>query len=239
MPKFNVILLFLVLSRIHVAGQPSTLKKDCEAINQINTAITNGTLSKSAAAKQFKTLIKRVKAECHFVAKTPWTFPLASYDYKAIGGTNGSGYSAVGYHYLDGNEHSAHPAHDIFIHDTDQNSLDDRTQKPVDVLAVTNGVVIACENQWQTGSSLRGGKYIWLYHPQLNIVTYYAHNSTILVTPGDVVKQGQKIAEAGRTGFNAYKKRSPTHLHFSAFKLAGDMPMPYNPYTVLTQAKSE
>jgi len=101
---------------------------------------------------------------------------------------------------------------------------------------VDNGIVIACTNEWEPASSLRGGKFIWIYHPAQNIITYYAHNQAIFVKPGDEVKQGQKIAEVGRTGYNAYKKRSPTHLHFSAFQIIDGLPVPYNCYLQLKTA---
>ena len=167
---------------------------------------------------------------------TTWLFPLQGYNYKAIGGTNGNGYSDKGYHFLDGNKHLAHPAHDIFIKDKNQDGLDDHTNQAVNVLAINNGIVVACTNEWDNASSLRGGRYIWIYNRSLGIITYYAHNREIFVKPGDVVKQGQKIAEVGRTGYNAYKKRSPTHLHFSAYNMVDGLPVPFNPYKQLTKA---
>ena len=116
------------------------------------------------------------------------------------------------------------------------------------------GVVIACSNEWWPTSNLRGGKYIWIYHYNTfsgnaqgftkaentsgPIITYYAHNNTIFVKPGDLVVPGQKMAEVGRTGYNAYKKRSPTHLHFSAFRLVEGVPVPFNPYSQLKAAKT-
>ena len=39
---------------------------------------------------------------------------------------------------------------------------------------------------------------------------------------GDIVKSGDIIATVGRTGLNAYKKRSPTHLHMMQLSLAKD-----------------
>lgn len=164
-----------------------------------------------------------------------WQFPLQGYGYRAIGGTNGNGYNAKGFNYLDGNKHTAHPAHDIFIADKDQDDMDDRTSKPVNVLTAADGVVVACAQDWEPGSTLKGGKFIWMYHPAKNIFTYYAHNRAIFVKPGDYVKRGTRIAEVGRTGLNAYKKRSPTHLHFSAFKL-DNIPVPFNPYANLKAA---
>jgi hypothetical protein len=225
-------LVFFILS-----ASAQDYKTVCNKINEINTAILNGSVKRSDAAKQFKALINQLKQNRHVPEVLgEWVFPLRGYNYHAIGG-NGSGYSDKGYHYLDGNKHAAHPAHDIFINDKNQDCIDDHTHKAVDVLAVDYGIVIACSNLWDSNSSLRGGKYIWIYDDYGNIV-YYAHNQAIFVKPGDTVKPGQKIAEVGRTGFNAFKKRSPTHLHFSAFRLVDDLPVPYNPYSQLKKAKT-
>lgn len=205
----------------------------CDQLNNLNTFILLGSIKKAEASRQFNMLITQLKNIVPADNTSSWIFPLQGCNYHAIGGTNGNGYSDKGYHYLDGNKHAAHPAHDIFISDRNQDCIDDKTHQPVNVVAVTDGVVIACVNEWDTASALRGGRYIWIFHPQLNIITYYAHNRAIFVKPGDMVKQGQKIAEVGRTGYNAYKKRSPTHLHFSSFHLIKGLPVPYNCYMQL------
>lgn len=232
---FKYCTLFLLLLILKSSAQD--IRSVCIRINKLNNEILNGSIKKAQAAASFKALMVELQSYTSKSQNSTWVFPLQGYNYHAIGGTNGNGYSDKGYHYLDGNKHAAHPAHDIFIIDKNQDCLDDRTHLPVPVLAVSDGIVIACSNEWNAGSSLRGGKFIWLYHPAQNIFTYYAHNREILVAPGDMVKQGQKIAEVGRTGFNAYKKRSPTHLHFSAFYIINGLPVPYNPYYQLTKAK--
>lgn len=230
-----VLLVGMLIIMIGVHAQD--YKTICNHINELNTAVLNASIKKPDAAKQFKLLIGQLRQNRHVPeALDNWVFPLRGYNYHAIGG-NGSGYYDKGYNYLDGNKHAAHPAHDIFINDKNQDCIDDKTGKTVDVVSVDYGIVIACSDTWQPNSSLRGGKYIWIYDNYGNI-TYYAHNNTIFVKPGDEVKSGQKIAEVGRTGYNAYKKRSPTHLHFSAFRLVDDMPVPFNPYRQLKQAKT-
>jgi hypothetical protein len=236
MPKASLLLFFLLFNSLCVTAQSARLKYYCNQLNRLNTQVCNGAVTKKSAVKDFQTLIQKIKKESKFISNNNWVFPLAGYNANAIGGYKGDGYNDKGYNYLDGNKHTAHPAHDIFIKDQDQDYLDDGTKKPVDVVAVTDGVVLACTNAWTANSSLRGGKYIWLYHPQLHIITYYAHNRNVFVVPGNVVKQGQKIAEVGRTGFNASKQRSPTHLHFSAFKFVNWLPVPFNPYLNLTKA---
>jgi murein DD-endopeptidase MepM/ murein hydrolase activator NlpD len=238
--RITILIAFILfLSKGLFAQDESSNRALCNRLNDLNTAILNGSIKKADAAKQFKLLILQFSDSAPISDNLSWVFPLKGYNYHAIGGTNGNGYSDKGYHYLDGNKHAAHPAHDIFIRDKNQDGIDDKMHQPVNVLAVEDGVVIACTNEWEPTSNLRGGKYIWIYHPQSKIFTYYAHNRAIFVKPGDMVKQGQKIAEVGRTGFNAYPKRSPTHLHFSAFHLINGLPVPYNPYLQLTKAESK
>lgn len=239
MRKIILLISFLFVSVITFAQDTSAFTK----FNDFNNLVLKGGVKKPEAQKQFKSLLKHVSFREMIrneiiPLKTFWVFPLKGYKSSAIGGTHGNGYFDKGYRYLDGNKHGAHPAHDIFINDKDQDCIDDHTGKPVDVIAVDNGWVIACTNQWEPSSDMRGGKFIWIYHPATKVFTYYAHNNSIFVRPGIYVKQGQKIAEVGRTGYNAYKKRSPTHLHFSAFKLVDGIPVPYNPYEQLKQAKT-
>jgi len=228
-------ILIIIFLSISVPSFSQDVLSVCIKINALNTAVINGTVKKPEAAKQFKQLIAGLENTLPAPHNYHWIFPLQGYNFHAIGGTNGNGYSDKGYNYLDGNKHLAHPAHDIFIRDKNQDGIDDLTQQPVNVLAVDDGIVIACSNDWEPASNLRGGKYIWIYH-QDGTITYYTHYHAIFVKPGDSVKQGQKIAEVGRTGYNAYKKRSPTHLHFSAFHLINGLPVPYNCYAQLKTA---
>jgi hypothetical protein len=93
---------------------------------------------------------------------------------------------------------------------------------------MSSGLVLAIETAWKPGSDYRGGNWIWVYDPTLHGLFYYAHNSEVHVVPGQWVQAGQKLAEMGRTGFNAYKTRSPTHLH---------LPQPLNTYEWLLTAK--
>ncbi|MEB0263400.1 MULTISPECIES: M23 family metallopeptidase [unclassified Mucilaginibacter] len=226
------LLLLLAITFITHFAFSQDITSTCQKINELNNRVLNSTIKRADAAKQFKTLLAKIKGNAA-PGNPTWVFPLAGYKSSAIGGTNGNGYSDKGYNYLDGNKHSAHPAHDIFIKDVNQDGMDDSTLKPVDVLAVADGIVVACTNNWEPTSTLRGGKFIWIYHPASGIFSYYAHNRAIFVKPGDELKAGDKIAEVGRTGLNAYKKRSPTHLHFSAFKIVRGLPVPFNPYQQL------
>ncbi len=163
-------------------------------------------------------------------------FPLMGFDFRAVGG-RGSGYIPRGYDLFDQAKKGSHPAHDIFMKDRNQDSRDDRTDDYVAVLSTTNGVVIATENGWQTGSEYRGGNYIWIYDTTNGGLWYYAHQREIYVKIGQAVRAGQKIALVGRTGFNAAMPRSDTHLHMTYLRIDEDgNPFPVNTYGWLKQA---
>jgi len=214
----------------------------CVEFDELNTKVRDGEISKKDAIEEIKKLVPKIRkyffdnggVEYQY---QKWVFPVKGYGPSAIGGTNGSGYNASGYDYFDGNRHGGHPAHDIFINDRNQDDLDDNTGEPVDVLSMSSGVVVALEKDWDTKSNLRGGKYIWIYDTSIDALFYYAHNRKVVVNVGDIVKPGDKIAEVGRSGLNAYKKRSPTHLHFSLMPVNDGVVKPDNPYEDLINAK--
>ena len=167
-----------------------------------------------------------------------FSFPLRGYTTNALGGTHGEGYRSSGFDLFDYAVRGSHPAQDIFIVDRNQNTLDDRTSQPVDILAMSSGVVLSIETGWQPGSDYRGGNWVWVYDPNLHGLFYYAHNREVDVLPGQWVQAGQKLAEMGRTGFNAYKTRSPTHLHLMYLQIQPDgLPLPLNTYEWLLTAR--
>ena len=246
--SFLLVLLSVLLHLVNNNPQIKTRKAEpidlCHAFNELNTKIRDGAIDKKTAAATVKELLSKIKPLYYSkggknFAKAEWIFPLQVYTAKAIGGTNGNGYIASRYNYFDGNKHSGHPAYDIFIHDKNQDGIDDVTKKPVNVVSVTGGLVIAIENTWDSTSQLRGGKYILIYDPSTGIFTYYAHNNILLVNLGDLVKPGDIIATVGRTGYNAFKKRSPTHLHVMQLKLDGNYyPAPLQFYPDLVKMKT-
>jgi hypothetical protein len=244
---YLVTLLFLPTMLIgyrpaEAGGANDKLVSLCNDFNVLNTSIRDSKINRAQAKEQFRKLTELIIGEYYasgarsYTVKE-WVFPLKGYGYKAIGGVKGNGYQKGGYNYFDGNKHTGHPSQDIFIRDIQQVSLDDSTKKPVSVLSVTGGVVVAAENSWETTSRLRGGKYIWVLDPASNALVYYAHNNKIFVEVGDIIKPGDVIAEVGRTGLNAYKKRSPTHLHLTYLQLTDGLPRPKNIYKELLASK--
>ena len=162
------------------------------------------------------------------------TFPLQGYTVKDVGGKNGEGYKPEGYRFLDGNKHRGHPAQDIFVRDRDQDGIDDLRAKPVEVLALAEGIVLSTFSDWKKtdpSRELRGGNYVWIYHPALKAFSYSAHLEKVFVRPGDRVQGGIGIATLGRTGKNASLSRSPTHLHLMILS-AGSME-PLDPFPLL------
>lgn len=220
----------------------SAICRGATRYNHINTLIRDGKISRQLAQSEVKRLLAEVRDEYYRLVGMDlpaerWVFPLSGYDSRAIGGGRTKGYIGRGYDFFDGNAHGGHPAFDIFIHDRDQDSRDDRTGKEVQVLSLTRGIVVALEREWTPGSPLRGGKYIWVYDPDKDMLIYYAHNAELLVVLGEIVSPGDPLATVGRTGFNAAQRRSPTHLHLSVLKVHDGRPQPVNVYHELVRAR--
>lgn len=169
--------------------------------------------------------------------KRDWYFPVSGYDIRAITGGKRHGYFSRGYDFYAGNRHGGHPSLDIFIRDRDRDSRDDRTGEPVAVLSMTAGVVVATEEQWEEGSILRGGRYLWVYDPGNDLLVYYAHNEKLQVKTGDRVRPGDVLAVMGRSGFNAAKRRSPTHLHLTVLRVGNGLMKPVDVYRTIKNAK--
>lgn len=86
------------------------------------------------------------------------------------------------------------------------NAVDIGAPKGTSIVASAGGTVIIAKNNgaWNGGY----GNYIVIQHPN-GTQTLYAHASSIEVSPGDQVEQGQTIGGVGRTG-----EATGYHLHF-------------------------
>jgi murein DD-endopeptidase MepM/ murein hydrolase activator NlpD len=163
-------------------------------------------------------------------------FPLRGYGIRHVGGKRGEGFRPSRYEFVGPKRRIGHPAQDIFVYDGNQDSIDDRTGKPVDVLALAEGIVVSAFSEWsplpeEPGNGKRGGNYIWIYHPALHAFSYYAHLREVKVDVGERVAGGHWIATLGRTGTNAYAERSPTHLHLML--LRAEKMRPTDPFPLL------
>jgi murein DD-endopeptidase MepM/ murein hydrolase activator NlpD len=215
----------------------------CLCFNDLNTLIRDSRIGRDSAQEELQHLLSEVRDEYHRAGgrdyrKDEWVFPLSGYDSRAIGGGRRHGYISGGYDFFKGNRHGGHPSFDIFIRDRNQDGLDDRNKSQVKVLSLTGGIVVALEHDWQTGSRLLGGRYIWIYDPANDLLVYYAHNSSLAVELGQIVKPGDLLAMVGRSGFNAAKRRSPTHLHLTVLKVShGGRVVPVDVYRELRGAR--
>jgi murein DD-endopeptidase MepM/ murein hydrolase activator NlpD len=231
MPKILFTVLFLMAAAVASgelcrAPSGSATGNDPKLFDQMDAmldAVRDNTISRQVAQTELQRLMPLLSDRYYrFGGKgypaSAWVFPLAGYGPKAVPGRKGKGFVVDGYDFFTGNRHGGHPAYDIFIKDSNQDELDDRTLQPVGVLSMTGGVVVSAETEWSPASKLRGGKYIWIYDPANDLLVYYAHNREVLVKAGDLVRPGDLLARVGRSGFNAAKKRSPTHLHMTVLK---------------------
>lgn len=170
------------------------------------------------------------------ISRSDWVFPLKNYTsfyYRE----NGNDYRVSGYDYFQGSNSKGHPAHDLMIFDMNRDLLDDSTLKPVDVVSMSGGVVVATDTTWKPGSLLRGGKYVKIFDVTNSGIFYYSHLSEINVKPGDIVLNGDKIGEVGRTGRKAILKEGKTHLHIAFLKSENGYPVPED--IVIDLRKSE
>jgi len=208
----------------------------CNKWNTLYEKIQYGSVDRKENGKVLRQIVKQLRELVTVPQDSVFYFPIEGYNVASVGG-NGSGFIERSYRFLDGNAHRGHPAHDIFIHDADQNGLDDNTGKPAYVIAMTDGIVLGAKTNWTEQDSLRGGNYLMLYNPNLDRYYYYAHSNQILVQVGDMVRAGTRIATVGRTGRNAFPKRSPTHLHLMVLQITDEKGKPYNYYQELVTSK--
>jgi len=204
-------------------------------------SVRDQTIPKEAAKKQFPSLFKALKDFCGkhpFDKNASWVFPVQGYGIRDMGtgGFNPDaryGSSPIkGYDFFDGNRHGGHPAYDIFIHDRNQDTLDDGSGMPVAILAPVDLLILSVEKDWQPNSGIRGGRYIWALDPLQDRIFYFAHLNEVRTSGGAFCRAGSIIGAVGRTGMNAAPARSPTHLHFMVLAVKGNalIPLDYRPY---------
>lgn len=215
----------------------------CKEFDRLDKQIRDGALPSAEGRKLFA--VRVAELDAFFAGGTvpsdidrQWVFPLRGYDLATTGAKADEGYVVSGYDYFAGNRHGGHPSFDLFIRDDNQDALDDRTGEPVTVVSMTGGIVAAAETAWPADNLLRGGKYLWIYDPGNRLLLYYAHNRDLLVNVGDRVVPGTAIATVGRSGVNAARRRSPTHLHLTVLAIRDGHPVPENIIRQLRESRA-
>lgn len=213
-----------------------------EKLNDLIRQIRDGQIERVTAQKNMIQLLAEARNIFYLSGGTDitplgWYFPVAGLDIRSIQRGRKHGFIDRGYDFYAGNRHKAHPSLDIFIRDRNHDGLNVKSGEPMQVISMTAGIVIAIENYWEPGSNLRGGKYLWVYDPGNDLLIYYAHNERLYVTVGNMVKPGDSLATVGRSGYNAAKLRSPTHLHLTVLMINKGRMTPLNVYHNLIKAK--
>ena len=199
-----------------------------EKWNAFEKNVRDQKINKPEAKKQFSLLHKELLQYCvkiSFSYNEKWTFPVEGASMNDVGK---GGFLPKGYDFFDGNKHGGHAAYDIFIPDKNQDCLNDKTKKSVSIFAPVDLLILSQNSGWQQGSDIRGGNYIWAYNPKAELLFYFAHLDSIKVQNGTLCKKGIAIATLGRSGKNAFPKRSPTHFHFTVLKTDGEKIVPYD-----------
>lgn len=239
----GILLIFCVSGMVCSTGNGEKTLEYCNTFRQIQIDIRDGVITPDSAGYAFRTVMQKLRTlhnrdSCVAIDSSYFVFPVRNYTPRESIGGKGRGYKPNGFDLFDMNVKGSHPAQDIFVRDKNQDNLDDRTWQPVDVLSFTSGLVVATENSWKYDSELRGGNWIWIYDPCLDGLFFYAHNNIVNVATGQWVNAGDKIAEMGRSGYNAYQKRSPTHLHLMYLALdESGYPEPGNTYQWLLNSR--
>jgi murein DD-endopeptidase MepM/ murein hydrolase activator NlpD len=239
--KQEILRLLLVLTFVffYPAESLRAQREPAAQWHLLYTQIRDGLVSKQEAQLRLKSLEVVLKDfyldHSNRKEESSFCFPVEGYTRSAIGGKKGSGYQAQGYDFFDGDRHKGHPGHDIFIRDRDQDGKDDSTGESVNVISASSGIIVSVNSNWEPSSPIRGGNYVWIYEPIKSRYYYYAHLNEILVKIGRIVSRGERIGTVGRTGKNAYPKRSPTHLHFTVHRSPEGCPMPVDPYRELVK----
>lgn len=216
--------------------------------NQLEKQVRDGKVDPLIAQAQIMQIHQGLMGYCtnHYFfrndqKKGEFIFPVKNHTHEDIGGLNGNGYFGAKYFdFYDNKKRFSHTAHDIFVYDNNFDGKCDFVGDYVDVLSATSGIVVSINVGWTPAqTNLRGGNYVWVFDPAKQEYLYYAHLQDVKVCVGQLVTAGQVLGNIGRTGLNAYKRRSITHLHFSVVQYAEARMRPRNPFEQLNATGRE
>jgi len=225
-----VAIIFLTLFTKILLSQTDSSENICDKWDRLDKQIINLTIDKDDAIELMEKYEKEVVKyfidnNGRYVNRDEWVFPFKNFT-SVTHRENGNDYRLSTYDYFQGTNTKGHPAHDIFILDDNKDLLDDSIGKPVDIVTMSSGVVVAVDTTWKPGSKLRGGKYVKIFDVTNMKIFYYSHISEVYVKPGDIVNAGDKIGEVGRTGRKTILPKGKTHLHIALLKSVKGYPKP-------------
>jgi hypothetical protein len=223
-------IIFLFILNTTLNGQTDSSENICDKWNRLDKQIINMEIEKEEAVLLMEIYEKEVVKyfmdnNGRYVNRDEWDFLLKNFT-SVTHRDNGNDYRLSTYDYFQGTNTKGHPAHDIFILDANKDLLDDSTRKPVDIVSMSSGVVVAVDTTWKPGSKLRGGKYVKVFDVTNMKIFYYSHISEVFVKLGNIVNAGDKIGEVGRTGRKAILSHGKTHLHVALLKSVKGYPKP-------------
>jgi hypothetical protein len=188
-------------------------------------------IDKATAGFRFEIIRERLRDTfrgVYFRGFDSWVFPVEGRRLRES--SSPGGFQPQGFSFLNVKSQALHPALDIFVIDRNRDCRNDESGDPFRVFAPVDLVVLSICTEWDERSKLRGGKYIWAYHPPEDLLLYFAHFDRITVRPGQIVRAGEELGYMGRTGRNAWPPRSDTHLHFMILDISKDPVRPQNPW---------
>lgn len=198
--------------------------------NKVDSLIWINHIKKDNAIDSIQNYTKLTKLECrnkNYIStnRNKWCFPMVGWT-KIEHRSNGNDYRDERFDYFQGGESKGHPAHDIFILDSDSNGVEDSTLKSVYAVSMVNGVVFSVHSNWERSDFLRSGNFVKVFDPKSEGIFYYSHLDSVFVNPGDFVEAGNILGTIGRTGRKAI--RGKTHLHIAYYKIEDGEPIPEN-----------
>jgi len=238
---FRLYALFLLVTVFSLLSVNSV--KPWDEWHLLEIKIRDNAIKPEEARNQMVSVHSRLMSFCtnhkQFKSKNApgFVFPVEAHTHEDIGGLNGSGYYGAKYfRFYDNTRRASHTAHDIFVYDNNFDGKCDLLQDFVNVLSTSDGIVVSINTGWVPAqTNLRGGNYVWVLDPHKQEYLYYAHLHDVSVAIGQIVTAGQKLGTIGRSGLNAYKKKSITHLHYACIQFDGGNMTPRNPYPELLE----
>lgn len=206
--------------------------------DELYRAIRIKKIAPKEAKRQFVAIIDSCNRQyegIRFIQAPIPVFPLKGYSYKTSYDVTQNDFSDSAFNFFAPSA-IAHPAIDLNIADKNRDGLEDKTKKPVEVLSISEGTVLAVHNTNASKAAKQRDNYIWVYDIYNRQLWYYGFCANIKVLPGARVSPGTPMAFVGRSGNIGCKKNKATRLHLMLFNLdKNKLPVVVDPSTVLNK----